>query len=77
MCKTFKIVSCFTCLFSFNEDGDFGLWKVKMQAVLIQQKCAKTLKGKVLLSYTMSQEDKTEIANNPKSVIILCLKDNH
>jgi len=29
----------------FTGDNDFGLWKVKMQAVLIQQKCEKTLKG--------------------------------
>ncbi|KEH34268.1 hypothetical protein MTR_3g463890 [Medicago truncatula] len=29
----------------FTGLNDFGLWNVKMQAVLIQQKCEKALKG--------------------------------
>jgi len=29
----------------FTGDNDFGLWKVKLEAVLIQQKCEKDLKG--------------------------------
>ena len=43
----------------FTGDNDFGLWKVKMEAVLIQQKCEKALKGEGALSVTMSQADKT------------------
>jgi len=37
----------------FTGDNDFGLWKVKMQVVLIQQKCEKALKGESALSVTM------------------------
>jgi len=29
----------------FTADNDFGLYKVKMQVMLIQQKCEKALKG--------------------------------
>jgi len=33
-------------------DNDFGLWKVKMEAVLIQQKFEKALKGEGALTVT-------------------------
>ncbi|KEH25718.1 hypothetical protein MTR_6g033765 [Medicago truncatula] len=42
----------------FTRDNDFGLWKVKMEPVLIQQKCEKALKGEGVLPVTMSQTDK-------------------
>jgi len=29
--------------------NDFGLWKVKMQAVLTQQKCVEALKGEAAM----------------------------
>jgi hypothetical protein len=38
----------------FTGDNDFGLWKVKMEAMLIQQKCEKSLKGEGVFSVTMS-----------------------
>jgi len=41
----------------FTGDNDFGLWKVKMEAVLIQQKCEKALKGEGALPVTMSQQN--------------------
>jgi len=40
----------------FTGDNDFGLWKVKMEAVLIQQKCEKALKGEGLLSVTSGED---------------------
>jgi len=36
----------------FTGDNNFGLWKVKMEAVLIQQKCGEALKGEGLLLVT-------------------------
>lgn len=39
----------------FTGDNDFWLWKVNMQAILIQPKCVKELKGKAALLATMSQ----------------------
>jgi len=46
--------------------NDFGLWKVKMEAVLVHQKCAQALKGEGALPVTMLQAEKTEMVNNPK-----------
>jgi len=57
----------------FTEDNDFGLWKVKMEAVLIQQKCEKALKGESALPVTMSRAEKTEMVDKARSVIVLCL----
>jgi len=59
----------------FTEDNDFGLWKVKMEAVLIQQKCEKALKGEGVLPVTMSRAEKTEMVDKAKSAIVLCLGD--
>jgi hypothetical protein len=57
----------------FTSDNDFGLWKVKMEAVLIQQKCEKALKGEGSLPVTMSRAKKTEIVDKARSAIVLCL----
>jgi hypothetical protein len=38
----------------FTGDNDFGLWKVKMESVLIHQKCEKASKGEGALPVTMS-----------------------
>ena len=46
-----------------------------MEAVLIQQKCEKTLKGEGALSVTMSQVEKIETVDKARSVIVLCLGD--
>jgi hypothetical protein len=37
----------------FTGDNDFGLWKVKMEAMLIHQKYEKALKGEGALPVTM------------------------
>jgi hypothetical protein len=59
----------------FTRDNNFGLWKVKMEAVLIQQKCEKALKGEGVLPVTMSWAEKTEMVDKARSVIVLCLGD--
>jgi len=53
----------------FIGDKDFGLWKVKMKAILIQQKCEKALKGEDALLVTMSQAEKTEMVDKAKSLV--------
>jgi len=58
---------------NFTGDNDFGLWKVKMEAVLIQQKCEKALKGEGVLPVTMSRAEKTEIVDKARSDVFLCL----
>jgi galactitol-specific phosphotransferase system IIB component len=57
----------------FTGDNDFGLWRVKMEAVLIQKKCEKALKGEGSLPVAMSQEEKTEMVDKAKSAVVLCL----
>ena len=59
----------------FTRDNDFGLCKVKMEAVLIQQKCEKALNGEGVLPVTMSQAEKTDMVDKARSVIVLCLVD--
>jgi len=46
-----------------------------MEAVLIQQKCKKTLKGEVALPVAMSQAEKTEMVDKARIAIVLCLGD--
>ena len=57
----------------FIGDNDVGLWKVKMKAVLIQQKCEKALNGKGALPVAMSRAEKTEMMDKARSAIVLCL----
>jgi hypothetical protein len=59
----------------FTSDNDFGLWKVKMEAVLIQQKCEKALKGEGVLPVTMSRAEKTEMVDKARCAIVLCLRN--
>jgi len=46
-----------------------------MEAVLIQQKCEKVLKGEGSLPATMSRAEKTEMVDKARSAIVLCLRD--
>ena len=59
----------------FTGSNDFGLWKVKMETVSIQQKCAQALKSECALPVTVSQAKKTEMVDKARSDIILCLGD--
>lgn len=59
----------------FIRSNDFGLWKVKMEAILIQEKCAQALKDEGALLVTMSQAEKTEMTFKARSDIVLCLED--
>ena len=59
----------------FTGSNDFGLWKVKMQAVLTQQKCVETLKGESAMLASLTQAKKREMIEKAKSAIVLCLGD--
>ena len=60
-------------LVSIMGGNNFKLCKMKMQVVLFKQRCAKTLKGKTMLSASMSEEDKTKMKVKVRSVNVLCL----
>lgn len=53
-----------------HRNNDFGLWKVKMKAVLIQQMCEDALKGKILMSENLTQVEKTEMINKTRNTNI-------
>lgn len=57
----------------FNEKNDFGLWRIKMRAILIQQGLDQALKGE----QAMERDSKEMVQNLAKvqSAIILCLGD--
>ncbi|WVY92910.1 hypothetical protein V8G54_031998 [Vigna mungo] len=59
----------------FNGTNDFGLWKIKMEAILIQQGCDEALKGESRMSDAMTQEEKKKMGEKARSAIILCLGD--
>lgn len=46
---------------NFFGNNDFGLWKIKMQEILIQLKCIDTLKGEESMHAHLSKAEKTEM----------------
>jgi hypothetical protein len=59
----------------FNGSNNFGLWKLKMRAILIQQKCVEALMGEAQMSAHLRPAEKTEMNDKAVSAIILCLGD--
>ncbi|KHN06133.1 Retrovirus-related Pol polyprotein from transposon TNT 1-94, partial [Glycine soja] len=41
--------------------NDFGLWRIKMEAILIQHGCAEALKGEERMSESLSSKEKSEM----------------
>ncbi|GAU37497.1 hypothetical protein TSUD_275490 [Trifolium subterraneum] len=56
----------------FTGSNDFGLWKVKVRAILTQQKCDEALKGVTAMPANLSYTEKSEMDGKVLSVIILC-----
>nr|GEW94444.1 zinc finger, CCHC-type [Tanacetum cinerariifolium] len=54
----------------FDGTGDFGLWRVKMRALLIQHGCEAALE---ILPADMEAQTKAELNKKAHSVVILCL----
>ncbi|GJT25600.1 hypothetical protein Tco_0895537 [Tanacetum coccineum] len=53
-----------------DEIGDFGLWRIKMRALLIQHGCEAALE---VLPADMEAEAKAELNKKAHSAVILCL----
>ena len=47
----------------FNENNDFGPWRLKMHALLVQNGLHKALRGKNALSEILSDEENDELLN--------------
>ncbi|MCI81189.1 glutamate receptor 3.6, partial [Trifolium medium] len=54
----------------FTGSNDFSLWKVKLRAILTQQKCAEALLGIPNMSNTLSAAEKNEMNDKALSAII-------
>ncbi|GJZ85111.1 hypothetical protein Tco_0650450 [Tanacetum coccineum] len=54
----------------FDGTGDFGLWRIKMRALLIQYGCEAALE---VLPADMEAEAKAELNKKAHSAVILCL----
>src|SRR6266487_6728800 len=59
----------------FTGSNDFGLWKVKVRAILTQQKCDEALKRVAGMPDNLSDDEKAEMDGKARSAIILCLAD--
>ncbi|KAL8551093.1 hypothetical protein ACS0TY_000246 [Phlomoides rotata] len=59
----------------FSGKNDFGLWKVKMKALLVHHRLASTLQPDAGAESSISREKKVEINEKAHSAIILCLGD--
>lgn len=76
--KVNKIIQEMTTKFDiekFTGSNDFGLWKIKMEAILIQQGCDEALKGESNMPSTLTQAKKKSMIDKARSAIILCLGD--
>ncbi|GKA00483.1 retrovirus-related pol polyprotein from transposon TNT 1-94, partial [Tanacetum coccineum] len=54
----------------FDGTGDFGLWRIKMRALLIQHECEVALE---VLPVDMEAQTKAELNKKDHSAVILCL----
>ncbi|WRX08983.1 Integrase [Theobroma cacao] len=59
----------------FNGKNDFSLWRVKIRALLVQQRLLKALKGKEHLPSNLSDGEKDDLMEKAHSVILLVLSD--
>ena len=59
----------------YNRDVNFGLWQIKIHAVLVQQGVSKVLKGNDKMPKEMTEDEKEEIDEKALMSIQLCLSD--
>ncbi|GKF53654.1 hypothetical protein Tco_0160564, partial [Tanacetum coccineum] len=56
----------------FNGKNDFGLWQIKMRALMVQQGCDAALET---LPADMEAGEKAALMKKAYSILILCLED--
>ena len=59
----------------FTGSNDFGLWRLKMRALLVHQGLDDALKGMSGLLETMSNQDKKALMEKAHGAVILSLRD--
>ena len=59
----------------FTGVNDFGLWRLKMKALLVQQGCLEALKGDAAMDAALTKKEKTTMIEKAHSAILLSLGD--
>ena len=59
----------------FTGLNDFGLWRIRMRSLLVQQGLVKALGGESKLSPNLSEEQKEEMLDKAHSTLLLSLGD--
>ena len=59
----------------FTRNSDFGLWKIKMKALLVHQCVQDVLQGEEALFNNLSKKEKQVILDKAQSTLILSLGD--
>ncbi|KAI3727129.1 hypothetical protein L1987_66938 [Smallanthus sonchifolius] len=59
----------------FDGKNDFGLWRLKMRALLVHQGVVDALSGEAHLPVALSDKEKKDIMEKAHSALILCLGD--
>ena len=59
----------------FTGSNDFGLWRIKMRSILVQQSLIKALGGESKLSPTLSEEENEDLLDKAHSAVLLSLGD--
>ena len=60
----------------FDGKSDLFIWKEKMRAILVQQKCHRALEGEASLPETLSKDDRLDLMDLAYSTILLNLFDS-
>src|ERR1043165_6858836 len=59
----------------FTGVNDFGLWRLKMKSLLVQQGCLEALKGESAMNETLTAAEKTTMIEKAPNAILLSLGD--
>src|SRR4051812_1674547 len=59
----------------FTGVNDFGLWRLKMKSLLVQQGCLEALKGEAAMNAALTAEEKTTMIEKAYNAILLSLGD--
>src|SRR3954467_13461592 len=57
----------------FTGVNDFGLWRLKMKALLVQQGCLEALKGEAAMNVALTAAEKTTMIEKAHNTILLSL----
>jgi len=60
---------------NFSRENDFGLWRIGIEVIFLQQGCVDAIKGKENMSMLLSRKVKNDMINKVINIIILYFVD--